>query len=125
MQADPGTELLAVFGVRHAEDLDIGDLGMGVEELLHLAGIDVLAAADDHVLDPADDVAITLLIHHRQIAGMHPAALIDGLAAALLLAPIAAHDGIAPGQELARHARRQDAARAIHDLHLEMRLAAP
>ena len=30
---------------------------VGVEELLDLARVDVLAAADDHVLDPADDVA--------------------------------------------------------------------
>ena len=39
---------------------------MGVEELLDLARVDVLAAADDHVLDPADDVDVALVVHRRR-----------------------------------------------------------
>src|SRR5262249_24345399 len=55
MQLDPGTDLLAVLGVGHAYHLHVLHLGMPVEELLDLAWIDVLAAADHHVLQPADD----------------------------------------------------------------------
>ena len=46
---------------------------MAVEELLDLARIDVLAAADHHVLDAADDVAVALVVHGREVAGVHPA----------------------------------------------------
>jgi hypothetical protein len=42
--------------------------GVGVEELLDLARVDVLAAADHHVLDPADDVAVAVLAHLGQVA---------------------------------------------------------
>src|SRR5262249_36918853 len=92
---------------------------------LDLARIDVLAAADDHVLDPADDIAIALGIDGGEVAGMHPAPGIDGLAGARLVVPIAAHHRIAPGQKLARHAGRDDPAVAVDDLDLEMRLDAP
>jgi hypothetical protein len=47
---------------------------MAVEEFLDLARIDVLAAADHHVLDAADDVAIALGVDGGEIAGVHPAA---------------------------------------------------
>src|SRR3712207_8172505 len=34
--------------------------------------VHVLAAADDHVLDPPDDVQVALGVHDRQVAGVHP-----------------------------------------------------
>jgi acyl-CoA synthetase (AMP-forming)/AMP-acid ligase II len=39
-----------------------------VQELLDLPRIDVLSAADHHVLDPADDPHVALIVHRRQIA---------------------------------------------------------
>src|SRR5215471_2969947 len=51
-QADPRADLLAVLHVGHADHLHVADARMGVEKLLNLARIDVLAAADDHVLEP-------------------------------------------------------------------------
>src|ERR1700730_7057610 len=45
-QADPGAELLAIAGIVDADHLDILDLRMAVEELLDLAWINILAAAD-------------------------------------------------------------------------------
>ncbi len=46
-------------------------------------------------------------------------------AVAASLFPIAPHDAVAPGQELAGDAGRNDAAVPIDDLHLYMRLDAP
>ena len=63
--------------VRHAHHLDVGDLRMGVEELLDLPRVDVLAAADDHVLDAADDLDVAVLAHHREVTGVHPAPRVD------------------------------------------------
>ena len=42
LQLDPGHDLLAVAHVGHADHLDLHDVGVGVEELLDLAGVDVL-----------------------------------------------------------------------------------
>ena len=67
-QLDPGADFLAVFGIGHADDLNVLDLGVGVEELLDLAREDVLAAADQHVLEPADDLAIALGVDGGDIA---------------------------------------------------------
>ena len=60
-QADPGHQLLAVALVGHADDGDVLDVGVAVEELLDLARVDVLAAPDDQVLDAADDVDVAVL----------------------------------------------------------------
>ncbi len=70
---------------------------MGVEELLDLARVDVLPPAPDHhVLDPADDVAVAVLAHRGQVAGVHPAVGVDGLGGLLRVLPVAQHDRVAP-----------------------------
>src|SRR5277367_3916421 len=67
---DPGTELLAIAIVGDAENLHVLNLGMTIEEFLDLAGIEIFAAADHHVLDAPDDIAVTLLIDDGDVAGM-------------------------------------------------------
>src|SRR4029077_15539291 len=52
-QTNPGAQFLAIARVGDADHLHILDLRMAVEELLDLARVDVFAAADHHVLDPA------------------------------------------------------------------------
>lgn len=47
---DPRADLFTVFLIGHADHLDVVDVGMGVQELLDLARVDVLTTADDHVL---------------------------------------------------------------------------
>src|SRR6202795_4447777 len=71
--ADPGAELFAVAVVGDAEHLDVLDLRVLVEIVLDLAGIEVLAAADHHVLDAPDDVAVALGVDGGEVAGVHPA----------------------------------------------------
>ena len=53
---------------------------MGVDEFLDLLGVDVLAAADDHVLEPAGDAVVALRRLAGEVARMQPAVLVDGLA---------------------------------------------
>jgi hypothetical protein len=69
---DPGTKLLAVFRVGHPENLDFLNVGMAIQILFDLTRIDVFAAADDHILDPANDAAISIVIDGRQVPCMHP-----------------------------------------------------
>src|SRR5580700_3841908 len=78
-QLHPGAQFLAVMLVRDAEHLHLEDLRMAIKEFLDLARVDVLAAADHDVLDPAYDIAITLVVDHREISGMHPARRVDRL----------------------------------------------
>src|SRR5262249_660619 len=123
-QLDPGADLLAVLGVGHADHLHVLDLGVAVEELLDLARVDVLAAADDHVLDGPHAVAVALGVEGGEVAGVHPAAGVDRLGGLLGVAPVPLHDRVAAGAELARRARRHDAAVGVDDLDLHMRVDA-
>ena len=120
MQLDPGADRLAEARVGHANHLHVQHLRMPVEELLDLARIDVLAAADDHVLEAADDVDVALLVHRREVAGVHPAGLVDGLLRLGLVVPVALHHRVAAGAELACLAARHHAALGIDDLDLDM-----
>src|SRR5262249_42153206 len=55
-ESHPCHDLFAVLFTGHSEHLDVGDVRVAVEELLHLARVDVFATADDHVFDPPHDV---------------------------------------------------------------------
>src|SRR5689334_9951945 len=120
--AHPCAELLAIAIVGDAEHLHVLDLGMAIQELLDLARIEVLAATDHHVLDAADDVAIALLVDHGEVAGVHPAGLVEHLGGLFALIPIAEHDAVATGAELATFAARHDLAVEVDDLDLDMRM---
>ena len=124
-QLHPGADLLAELRVGDAEHLHVDDLRMAVEELLDLARIDVLAAADHHVLDAADDGAIALVVDGREVAGVHPAGAVDRLRGALVVVPVAEHHRIAARAQLARRAGRHHAALGVDHLRLQMRMDAP
>ena len=51
-------DLLAEALVRDADDRGLGDVGVLVQRGLDLGRVDVLAAADDDVLQPVDDVEV-------------------------------------------------------------------
>src|SRR5205085_5916813 len=72
LDADPRAELFAVTIVGDTKYLHILDFRMAIEELLDLARIKIFAAANDHVLDAADNVAVALVIDGREVAGVHP-----------------------------------------------------
>src|SRR5207247_983392 len=97
---DPRAYFFAILRVRHAEYLDRLDLGVAEQEFLDLARVDVLAAADQHVLHAADDIAVAFVVDGGQVTGMHPA-IADGFGGAGLVVPVARHDRIAARAQLA------------------------
>ena len=48
--------------------------GVVVERLLDLPRVDVVAAADDHVLHAVDDEEVAVLVAVAEVAGVEPAA---------------------------------------------------
>ena len=63
---------------------------MGRDDIFHLAGKDIEAAGDDHVLLAVDNAQKAVGITHRDIAGVEPAAL-EGLFGLFRLVQIAQH----------------------------------
>ncbi|MNL58138.1 hypothetical protein D3C87_1817510 [compost metagenome] len=97
---------------------------MGEEKLFQLTRVNVLAAANDHVLVTPGDAHITLVIHARQITGVHPACLIDGLRGAFGIVPVTQHHAVAARAQLTDGAARNQVAGVIDDLAFQLRLSA-
>src|SRR4029453_14248637 len=74
--------------------------GMAPQHLLDLAGEDVEAAGDDHVLLAIDDVDEAVLVDNADVAGMVPAEG-RGLARRGLVIVVAQHDQAAAHHDLA------------------------
>src|ERR1700688_1808851 len=87
--------------IRNPDDRSSHDGGMGVENILDLAGIDILAAADDHVLAPALNAAISVLVETPQIAGVKPAFGIDCRSRRFRIVEIVLHDGVSASADFA------------------------
>ena len=61
-KTDDGDDLLAEPFVGHADDRSFGDVRMLVERGLDFGGVDVLAASDDDVLQPVDDIEVAVFV---------------------------------------------------------------
>src|SRR6267378_6351039 len=110
------------FLVRQSNDGDVPDLGMTEQQFLEFARIDVLTAANDHVLQSSLDRAVTPAIHRAEVAGMQPALGVDGSLGGRFVLKITMHDVIAACTYLADLADRNDLSRLlIDDLHLDVR----
>ena len=94
---DPRHELFAHAGVGYADDLRGGDRRVLEQDLLDLARVDVLTAADDHVLRTPDDVHVAVGVHRREVTGVHPAAVVDRGVGRVGVLPVARHDEVAAG----------------------------
>ena len=81
--------------VRDADQGGVHDRRVVVKDVLHLDAVDVLAAADQHVLGPVDDEAEAFLVQPRQVAGLHPA-VDEGLGRGFRLVPILPHHLVGP-----------------------------
>ena len=90
---------------------------MVIERVLDLHAVDVLAAADQHVLCAVDDVDKTFFVDLRKVARLHPA-VDEGLGRGLGLVPVAAHDDGAAIPEFAHLVRAQRLPLVAHDLDL-------
>src|SRR6185436_169470 len=65
---------LAPFLVRLRYNSSSSNSRMLVERVLHLDRGDVLAAGDDDVLGAVADLDVAVRMHHREVAGVEPAA---------------------------------------------------
>ena len=93
-------DLLAVALVRDADDGGQRDVGVRHQHLFDLARVHVVAAADDHVLGPVDDVVPAVLVAAAEVAGAEPAVL-DRLLGRVGPAVVALHDVVALDRDLA------------------------
>ncbi|MNZ73127.1 hypothetical protein D3C78_915290 [compost metagenome] len=84
---------------------------------LDLGGIDVLAAADDHVLQPVADVDEAILVHVAAVTGMHPA-IAQRLGGCFRLLPVAEHDVRPLHHDLAHGAARHLVVVGVDDAYL-------
>src|ERR1700722_14469366 len=106
---DPDAQLFAIAAVGKAESLDLGHRRVGEEKFLDFTRVDVLAPANDHVLQPTNNVAVTFCIDCRQISGMHESGVVDRSCRRRAIIPIAGLDAIATGEQLPGNAGRDDA----------------
>ncbi len=98
-QDDEGKAGLAPTLVRNADDGCLGDCVVLVENVLDLGRVDVLAAGDDHVLRPADDPVVALLVACCDVAGQEPAVR-EGGGGCLVVLPVTGEDVRAADDEL-------------------------
>ncbi|MNY59869.1 hypothetical protein D3C86_1963580 [compost metagenome] len=82
--------------------------------VLDFGGEDVLATADDHVLQPVADVNEAIIVHVTAVTGMHPAAA-QRFGRGLRLVPVTEHDIRPAYQNLADGAARYFAVLGIGD----------
>ncbi len=87
---------------------------------LDLGGVDILAAADDHVLKTADDGIETVAIPPRHIPGVKPT-VADGRGAGLRVLPIPRTDMGAADQKLPHGVRGQLLVGLVDDAHLAVK----
>src|SRR5689334_10599673 len=125
-QDDQRLDGLPPMSVGYTDDGDVGDVGVLRQRLLDLDRIDVLAAADDHVLDPVSEEQVAVLVEIPAVAGAQPAVPCQrgcGLGRAVEVAGTdirAAHPYLAHGMR-----RSWLAALRIHHLQLDPRIRAP
>ena len=67
-----GLYLLHLIGIRHTDDAAHLHQLMGIQNVLQLAGVNVVARRNDHPLGSALEIDKALLVHGAQIAGMEP-----------------------------------------------------
>ncbi len=76
-----GAHVLAEPGIGRGDDRDLGDVGEGRDRLFDLGRGDVLAAADDHVLQTVGDREEAVGVEDAHVAGAVPAVVVEGVGA--------------------------------------------
>ena len=94
---------------------------MAIDRALDLGGIDVFAAADDHVLHPVLDVDIAVRVHIGGVAGADPAIGGQRVRGRFGQVPVAEHVVGRAGDDLSHLAARQLRAILTNDLDLHPR----
>src|SRR5262249_37876348 len=100
-QHDAGHYKLTPLGIWYSKDCGFANRGMLVNNRLDLAGVDVLAARDNHVLQAVQDVEITVRILTADVSRTKEA-VPERKIGFLGILPIATHDIRAPSHQFAR-----------------------
>ena len=104
---DQRQDEFAPLVVGHTNDGDLGHGRMGEDHVLHLNGAHVLAARDDDVLAPITDDNVVGVVDGSAVAGVEPLGGVAvtggtyGVGGGVGLFPVAAHDVVASGEDLA------------------------
>src|SRR4029077_5385916 len=106
LQRDEGLRRLPTIGVRDANHAALGDRRVLIDRLFDVAWIDIVAAAQEHVLDAVDDEDVAVLVHIADVARAQIPAVGLHLGRRLLVLPIAEHDIGALDTEFAALAER-------------------
>src|SRR5581483_6487482 len=117
-ELDDRTDLLAEHRMGDADHRRFGDGRVLEEHALDLDAVDVLAAADEHVLGPVDDVDEALVVEAGDVAAVQPA-VSERLGRGLGLVPVALDDVRSADPELADLTGGQCIAVAVDDLDLD------
>src|SRR5262245_49867850 len=99
-QPDDGSDLFAERWMGDADHGGVGDVGVLEQRRLHFGGVDVLAAADHHVLQAVDDVHEAVVVDVAEVPGVEPAPG-ERLRGGVGLVVVAAHDGGTADPDLA------------------------
>ena len=95
---------------------------MSVEELFDLTRVDVLTATNDHVLDAPGDLAVTMVVHDGQVAGVQPVFTVYGTGGFVRHLVVPPHDVVATGAEFTLLAGGKGfAGFDVYDLDLHIR----
>ncbi len=122
---DKGGHRLAIDLVRHADHGGVNHVVVADQGALHLLGIDVEAAREDHVLLAVGDIEIAVVVPMAQITGVQPT-IPQGCRRVLRAVQIALHHGEGAGragadQNFADPAIRQILAGIVDDANLDPR----
>ncbi len=121
LQPDGRRHHLAEKVIRQPVDVRIGDGRMFAQAVLDFLRRDVLAAADDQVLDAPRDADVAVGVDAGLVAAVQPAVRIDRLRRRLGVVVVALHHVVAAAAQLAALAGGAlRAGRGIDDLHLEL-----
>src|SRR3546814_19161931 len=71
-QANNGVHAFAPAGIGHPDHRAVEDGGMRAERIFDFGREDILAARDDHVLEPVADEQKAIIVHMPEIARLAP-----------------------------------------------------
>ena len=117
VQHHRGRHFLAQHRMRHAEGDGIGHRGVRQQHFVHLAGRNVVAAADDQVLDPAGEVQVVICIQHALVAGAKPS-VHKGSVVGLAVVLVSAEHARPLNDHLAAFSGGEMIALGVHDADL-------
>ena len=98
---DERRRLFAILLGGTADNRHVLHAGHRADEVLYLLGRDVLAAADDEILESAGDVVVAILVHAANVTGMEPAVFVDALRGLLGHLVVALHVVVAAAADFA------------------------